>query len=265
MAQLVDTAPGTLVPDSPVGADEKVMSLAEHLTELRRRLILSILAIGIGSVVGWFLVPNVIRLLKAPLDPYYSGPLYFINPGGAFFIELKIAVIVGAVLAAPFVLYQVWAFVAPGLMLEERRVIRPWVPLAVFFTLLGVGVAYASLPFVMGFLLSLELPGELQPLLTAEGYFGFVTTLFLAFGLVMQFPFVLLLLSKTGVITVERLRRNRRYVFFGIVLFAVVATPGGDPVSPTFMAAVMYPLYELSIFLIGRSERARANPTRSLQ
>jgi sec-independent protein translocase protein TatC len=259
MAQLVDTAPGTLVPETPVGgADEKVMSLVEHLSELRRRIILSVLAIGIGSLIGWFLTPATIALLKAPLDPYYSGPLYFINPGGAFFIELKIAVIIGVVLSAPFVLYQVWAFVAPGLTPAERRVTRPWIPLALLFLLLGVGVAYLTLPYVMGFLLSLQLPGLVMPLLTAEQYFGFVTTLFLAFGLVMQFPFVLVLLSKTGVATTERLRRNRRYVVFGIVLFAVVATPGGDPVSPTIMAAVMYPLYELSIFLIGRSERAQA-------
>jgi sec-independent protein translocase protein TatC len=259
MAQLIDTAPGTLVPETPVAADEKVMSLAEHLTELRRRLILSILAIAIGSVVGWFLTPSVIELLKAPLDPYYSGALYFINPGGAFFIKLKIAVIIGLALSAPFVLYQVWAFVAPGLTPVERRATRPWIPLAILFLLLGVGVAYLTLPYVMGFLLSLQIPGLLLPLLTAEQYFGFVTTLFLAFGLVMQFPFVLILLSKTGVITTDRLRRNRRYVTFGIVVFAVVATPGGDPVSPMIMAAVMYPLYELSIFLIARSERAAAN------
>jgi sec-independent protein translocase protein TatC len=258
MAQLIDTAPGTLVPETPVGADEKVMSLAGHLTELRRRLILSILAITIGSVVGWFLMPRAIELLKAPLDPYYSGPLYFINPGGAFFIRLKMAVIIGAALSAPFVLYQIWAFVSPGLTPAERRATRPWVPLAILFLLLGVAVAYLTLPYVMGFLLSLQLPGLFVPLLTAEQYFGFVTTLFLAFGLVMQFPFVLVVLSKTGVVSTERLRRNRRNVIFGIVLFAVIATPGGDPVSPTIMAAVMIPLYELSILLIGRSERAAA-------
>ena len=138
------------------------------------------------------------------------------------------------------------------------RAIRPWLPLAVVFLALGVGVAYAILPYVMGFLLSLRLGGVLEPLLSAEQYFGFVTTMFLAFGLVMQFPFVLLLLSKTGLITADRLRRNRRVVLFGLAIFAVVVTPGGDPVSQTIMAAVMYPLYELSIVLIARGERRRA-------
>jgi sec-independent protein translocase protein TatC len=259
MAQLIDTAPGTLVPETPVSADEKVMSLAEHLTELRRRLVFSILAIGAGSVVGFFLAPTAITVLKAPLNPYYPGPLIFLQPGAAFFLELKLALMIGVALAAPFVLYQLWAFVAPGLTLHERTVTRPWVPLALLLLLLGIGVAYVVLPYAMGFLISFQIVNVMQPQLTVEGYFGFVTTLFLAFGLVMEFPIVLVLLSKTGIVTVERLRRNRRYVIFAIAIFAVVATPGGDPVSPTFMAAVMYPLYELSIFLIGRSERAAAN------
>jgi len=112
--------------------------------------------------------------------------------------------------------------------------------------------------FAMGFLLSFEITGLLEPLLTAEQYFGFVTTLFIVFALVMQFPFVLVLLSKTGIVTVQRLKRNRRYVAVAIVIFAVVVTPGGDPFSPTIMALVMYPLYELSIYLIGRSERPAA-------
>jgi sec-independent protein translocase protein TatC len=125
---------------------------------------------------------------------------------------------------------------------------------------LGVGVAYAILPYAMGFLISFQIPGTIEPWLTVESYFGFVTTLFLIFGLVMQFPIVLVLLSKTGLITVERLKRNRRYVAVAIVIFAVVVTPGGDPVSPTMMALVMYPLYELSIYLIGRSERPTTQP-----
>jgi sec-independent protein translocase protein TatC len=262
MAQLIDSTPGNaseLHPVSgPVLEDEKVMSLAEHLTELRRRLIVAIAAIAVGSLVGWFAAPRVMQLLKEPITPIYPGALVFTNPGSAFFIQIKSTLIIGVVLAAPIILYQVWAFVAPGLTPKERRVARPWVPLALLFLVLGVGVAYFILPFAMGFLLSFEIPGLLEPLLTAEQYFGFVTTLFIVFALVMQFPFVLVLLSKTGIVTVQRLKRNRRYVAVAIVIFAVVVTPGGDPFSPTIMALVMYPLYELSIYLIGRSERPAA-------
>lgn len=251
MAQLVDTAPGTVVPESPSALDEKVMSLTDHLTELRRRLILGILAIVAGSVVGWIAAPTAILILKAPI----SGPLYFTQPGAAFFLQMKLALMIGVALAAPFILYQLWAFVAPGLTPHERRVARPWVPLALVFLVLGVSVAYIVLPFAISFLLSFQVPGVLQPLITAEAYFGFVTGLFLAFGLVMQFPIVIVLLSKTGLVTVERLRSSRRYVVFAIVLFAIVVTPGGDPFSPTIMAAVMYPLYELTILLVARSNR----------
>jgi sec-independent protein translocase protein TatC len=257
MAQLIDTAPGDtseLEPASGSVLDEKVMSLAEHLGELRRRLVLSVVAIVIGSVIGWFLTPTALALLIAPLP----GPLYFTSLGGAFIIQLKIALIIGLALASPLVLYQVWAFVAPGLTHDERRVVRPLAPLALLFLVLGFGVAYFILPFAAGFLLSFQVTGTLVPLLTAEQYFGFVSGLFIAFGLVMQFPFVLLLLSKVGLIRVEQLRRNRRLVLFGIAVFAVVITPGGDPFSPTMMVAVMYPLYELSIFLISRSSRGRA-------
>lgn len=236
--------------------DEKVMSIVDHLSELRRRLFISILAVVIGAVVGFILTPEVIRILKAPI----AEPLYFTAPGGALFLQLKIAVIIGIALASPVVLYELWSFVSPGLTPDERRTLRPWIPLAVLFLALGFGVAYFVLPFAAGFLLGFAIPGLIEPLITADSYFGFVTTMFLAFGLVMQFPIVLVLLSKVGIVSVEQLRRNRRYVLLGIVIFAVVVTPGGDPFSPMAMALVMYPLYELTIRLVARSQPAGAKP-----
>jgi len=109
-----------------------------------------------------------------------------------------------------------------------------------------------------GFLLGFAIPGLVEPLITADAYFGFVTAMFLVFGLVMQFPFVILLLSKVGIISGEQLRRNRRYVLIGIAIFAVIITPGGDPFSPTIMTLVMYPLYELTIRLVNRSNAPRS-------
>jgi sec-independent protein translocase protein TatC len=125
------------------------------------------------------------------------------------------------------------------------------------FLVLGVLVAYLTLPYTVAFLLGFQIPGVLEPLITAESYFGFVTTLFIAFALVMQFPIALVLLSKVGLVSVERLKHGRRYVLVGIFVLAVVVTPGGDPISPIIMALVMYPLYELTIFLVGRSSRAQ--------
>ena len=230
---------------------EKVMTVVEHLGELRRRIVIAILAVAAGTVVGWFLAPQAVALLKGPI----SGPLVFTAPGGALFLLLKLALMIGVALAAPVMLYQLWAFVSPGLTPHERRVARPWVPLALLFLALGIGIAYVILPVTAAFLLSFEIPGVVEPLITVDAYFGFVTTMFLAFGLVMQFPIVLVLLSKVGLVSVERLRRSRRYVFVGIFVLAVVVTPGGDPFSPTIMALVMYPLYELTIRLVARSTR----------
>ncbi len=225
------------------------MTIVEHLSELRRRIFISLLAVTVGAIVGFIVTPQVIAILKAPIPE----PLYFTSPGGAFFLQIKLALMVGIVLASPIVLYQLWAFVSPGLTPSERRTIRPWVPLSLIFLVLGVGVAYVTLPFAAGFLLGFAIPGLVEPLITADAYFGFVTTLFLAFGLIMQFPFVILLLSKVGIVTIDQLRKNRRYAILGIAIFAVVVTPGGDPFSPTIMTIVMVILYEVTIRLVSRS------------
>jgi len=239
---------------SDVNSGGKVMTVVEHLTELRRRLFIAILAVVLMSVVGFYLAPSAILILKAPI----SGPLFFTSPSSAFFLQVKLAVMIGIALASPVLLYQLWAFVSPGLTPHERRVTLPWVPLGLLFLLTGVAVAYFTLPFAVGFMLGFAIPGVIQPLITADAYFGFVTTLFLAFGLVMEFPIVIVLLNRLGIISADRLRKNRRYVFLGIFVFAVVVTPGGDPYSPTVMGTVMYLLYELTIRLVGRGEKAKA-------
>jgi len=231
---------------APEPADAAVMGLVDHLAELRRRLVVAIVAVLAGSVVGFFLAPTAIGILKRPIP----GPLRFTDLGGAFLIQLKIAVVIGIILAMPVILYEMWAFVSPGLTREERRLARPWVPLALVFFAIGVIVAYAILPFAAGFLLSFSIPGVLDPLITAEAYFGFVTMLFLAFGLVMEFPIILVLLSKVGIVTSDRLKRNRRYILLAIFAFAVVVTPGGDPISPTVLGITMYLLFEVSIRLV---------------
>jgi len=259
-AQESETLRGQVVAGDPdpseSAGEDRVMSLVEHLTELRRRIFIGILAVAIGTVIGYLLAPDAIRLLKEPLP--IAGPLLFRQPGGAFFLVLKLALMIGVVLGSPVLLYQLWAFVSPGLTPRERRAARPWVPLALLFLVAGIGVAYAILPLTMGFLLGFQIPGLLEPAIFGEDYFGFVTSMFLAFGLVMEFPILLVLLSKLGLVRLERLRRARRYVLLGIFIFAVVITPGGDPISPLIMAAVMYPLYELTIYLVGRSQRTAA-------
>jgi sec-independent protein translocase protein TatC len=243
-------APPPPDPGAPAG-EEAVMSLVEHLTELRRRIFIGLLAVVIGTVIGFWLAPDVIRLLKEPI----AGPLLFRQPGGAFFLQLKLALMMGVALGSPVLLYQFWAFVSPGLTPSERRAARPWVPLALLFLAAGIGVAYLILPLTVAFLLGFQIPGVLEPAIFGEDYFGFVTAMFLAFGLVMEFPILLVLLAKVGLVKPDRLRRMRRYVLLGIFVLAVVITPGGDPISPVIMATVMYPLYELTIYLVSRTQR----------
>jgi sec-independent protein translocase protein TatC len=160
--------------------------------------------------------------------------------------------VTGIVLAMPVLLYQLWAFVAPGLTQAERRTIRPWIPLALLFFAVGVGIAYFVLPYAMAFLYSFA-TGTFANLPAAGPYFDFVTTLFLAFGLIMEFPIVLIALSRVNIVTSKALVTSRRYVFLGIVIFATIATPGGDLVSPTVLATVMYALFELTVLFIRRS------------
>lgn len=226
------------------------MPLVDHLSELRRRVLIAALSVGLASVIGWLIEPQVLDLLVAPVRQQTTEALRFIGLGDAFMIRLKIALVVGVLIAMPMVLYQGWRFVAPGLTARERAVARPWLPLAYVFFLLGAGVAYVVLPFAVGFLLSFAQPGELEPLITAGEYFGFVTNLILAFGLVMQYPLLVSFLAEIGVVTSARLRSARRPVILGIAIFAAVVTPGADLVSPTVLGVVLYVLYEFTIQLI---------------
>ena len=227
--------------------DEKVMSLVDHLSELRRRIGLALLAVAIGTVVGFILAPRILDVLKAP---YGSDPLILLAPGEGFFIYLKIALVTGVVLGMPVILWQLWLFISPGLTRQERRLARPWVPLALVFFVLGVSIAYFVLPFAVAFLGSFGQEGALRNSWTADGYFGFVAMMFLAFGLVMEYPIVLVLLSKVGIVTSQRLRSSRRLVIVVIAVVAAVATPGGDIISPMALGVTMYLLYELSIVLV---------------
>ena len=245
-------SPPAAGPPSPApGAAEggAVMSLVDHLGELRSRLFRVVAAVAVASVVGFLAGDNLIAFLKSPIPS--TDPLFFTGLGDPFFIRMKIAIVVGIILAMPVILYQLWAFIAPGLTEAEQRTIRPWVPVALFFFALGVAIAYFVLPYAAQFLLGFQ-SADLKPLITAGSYFDFVTTLFLAFGLTMEFPIVLFALSRVHILSSQRLRASRRYVILGITIFATIATPGGDLVSPFVLGVTMYILYEATTWFIAR-------------
>lgn len=237
-------------PDPAPASTPGEMTLVQHLVELRNRLFKAVLAVLLASIVGFIFGDQIIAILKAPIPG--GKPLYYTGLGDAFMIHVKIAIVVGVILGMPVILYQGWAFIAPGLTARERRVSLPWIPAALFFFVVGVGIAYFILPYAAGFLIGFS-SDALQPLITAEAYFDFVTTLFLVFGLIMQFPIILFALSRVGIVTSARLAGARRQAILGITIFAALITPGGDLVSPIALALTMYILFEGTVFVIKRT------------
>jgi sec-independent protein translocase protein TatC len=154
----------------------------------------------------------------------------------------------------PVLLWHVWRFIAPGLTPAERKAVLPWIPAALAFFALGVAIAYVVLPFAAQFLLSF-LTSDIQPLLDIKEYFDFATSLFLAFGILMEFPILLVGLSRVRIVTSDRLRRSRRMVILIIAIFAAIATPGGDLVSPFVLGLTLYVLYEGTTLFIQRTGR----------
>lgn len=238
---------------NPVDPAQPVsMPLSGHLAELRNRLVWSIIAIAVGGSIGFALGDQIIAVLKAPIPS--DIPLIVTRIGSAFAIRLQIALVAGVILAMPVLLWHVWRFIAPGLTASERRSVLPWIPLALAFFVLGVSIAYIVLPFAAQFLLSFLTP-DIQPFLDIQEYFDFATSLFLAFGILMEFPILLVGLSRVRIVTSDRLRRSRRMVILVIAIFAAVATPGGDLVSPFVLGVTLYVLFEGTTLFIRRTGR----------
>jgi sec-independent protein translocase protein TatC len=226
------------------------MPLVDHLSELRNRIIKALLAVGLGSLVGLYYQQQIRDLLLSPLP---NPQVQVLAPGDAFSITLRIAIITGVILAMPVILYQAWAFIAPGLTPSERRQVRPWIPLALLFFAIGVGVAWLVMPVAVGFLLSFT-DDSLRADLAAEPYFNFVGSLLLAFGLAMQYPIVLLALARVGILSSAKLRSWRRYVLLLVFVVATALTPP-DAFSDIVLGVIMYGLYEVTIFVVTRMGR----------
>jgi sec-independent protein translocase protein TatC len=230
--------------------DEKKLPLTAHLQELRKRLILSFVAIGIGFGACYALSRPLFDILAAPLMQVMpvGGSLIFTSVAEAFFTYMKVGFIGGLILASPFVLYQIWAFVAPGLYRHEKKYVIPFILLGSFFFALGICFAYyVALPAGYRFLLSYA-TDFIKPLPSIKEYLSFSIKFLLAFGLVFEFPVVLLILARIGIIDAKAMAKRRRYAILLIFVFAAVVTPP-DLISQVLMALPLIALYELSILL----------------
>ncbi len=235
------------------------LTLVEHLEELRTRLIIAIAAIGVGAIAGWFLFGPVMTLLR---DPYCAAlnniPKSSRPPTGCNFIvtgvldpiviKLKIVVFLGLFIALPIVLYQLWAFIVPGLTERERRMAIPFVFSSTALFALGGLLAYWVMPKGLGFLLGFAGSG-ITPFVTADKFVTFVLLLTLAFGLSFEFPIVLIFLTAVGILSSARLREWRRGAIVSIAIFAAVITPSNDPYTMLAMGIPMYLFYEASILV----------------
>ena len=228
------------------------MPFLDHLEELRWRLIWSLVAITVCTVVGFFLVTHfdVLGILIRPIKPFLQGSkLKYLSPTDPFFITLKLAVSVGLVLASPIVIYQVWAFLSPALLPAEKRLIVPALYLGLVLFAVGVAMAYrVMLPMTFSFTMGFQTE-SLEQNLVIDVYLGIVTRILLAFGAVFELPVVVLILSALGLVTPEFLAGKRRHAIVIIAVVASVLTPGDAITLTVTMMAPLVLLYEFSIVL----------------
>jgi sec-independent protein translocase protein TatC len=253
------------------------MPVLDHLREMRNRLIRILLIIGLGGVVGFMLYDPILEFLTSPYCdlPYerrFPGVenddcrLVFTGALEGFTTRLKVSVIAGAVLTAPFWLYQIWAFVTPGLHRHERRYALTFVAFATVLFAAGVALSYVTLH--KGLEVLIGTAGEnVQALLTAGSYISFVTLMLVVFGAAFQLPLLVVMLNQAGVLPYSALRRSQRVAIFLIFVFTAVATPSGDPFTMLAMALPVCLLFEVSVLIarVHDSRKARREAARREQ
>ena len=235
------------------------MSLVEHLTELRRRIVICAIAVAVGAVVGFLVYNRILHLLSRPYAEVTKGRagcaadgcrLVATDPLAPFIVRLKVSTYSGLILALPVVLWQLWRFVTPGLNPKEKRYAIPFILSSIVLFVAGGFVAWLTFPKALDFLVKIG-GGDISTFFTADKYLTFISLMIVAFGLSFEFPVLLVFLMLARVLKTSTLRRYRRHAIVAIVAFAAVITPSQDPYSLFFMAAPMYVFYEGSI-LIGR-------------
>ena len=236
--------------DDDDGAGGK-MGFLEHLDELRRRIIWSVAAIGVGFMIAFAFIQSIFDFIMRPLQATLpaGGKLIYTEPSEAFVLYIKIAAIAGLMLALPVVFAQVWLFVAPGLYQHEKRLAIPFVVISTTFFAMGAAFShYVVFPMTWKFFVGFS-NDYLAFMPRIEPAFAMYLKLLLGMGLVFQMPTLVLFLARMGVITARWMLRNFKYAVLVIFIIAAVVTPGGDPMSQTAMAAPMIGLYVISILL----------------
>ncbi len=246
--------------------DETKAPLLEHLIELRRRLLWSLVALGVAFGICLQFAEPIFGWLVQPLLRAGQGKLIYTDIFEAFFVNLKVAFFSAIMLAFPVLATQIWRFVAPGLYANEKRAFLPFLLMTPVLFGGGAALAYfVAMPIALEFLLSFEgnVGGVEQEALPAIGnYLSFVTKFLFGFGVAFLLPILLMLLERAGIVTRDQLKRGRRYAIVAAFAIAAVLTPP-DVVSQFLLAVPLILLYELAIIAIWFTERRRARPAQA--
>jgi sec-independent protein translocase protein TatC len=236
--------------------DPSAMSLVEHLEELRWRIFKSLIAIAVGTVIAFFFWKQIIYVLTLPLPANSNAlskltgtKLIVTGIGEGFMVALKLSVVCGIILSLPVILYQTWAFIAPGLYEKEKKYALPFVFIGVILFLIGLSLGYVVLQYPVNWLVNFG-DGSFTNLVSAGSYLSFVSFFLLVFGLIFELPLVLTFLAIIGVINADILKSKRAVAHVGMWIAATVVTPGADLYSPIFVGVSLSVLYELSIIFI---------------
>jgi sec-independent protein translocase protein TatC len=249
-------------PDEPAGA----MTFFEHLSELRKRIINSLISVAVGAAIGWFVAPHFVNWIVKPMTDAlkHAGlnpQLVYSHPAGFLNLLITLSVYLGIVIASPWILYQIWLFVAPALYKHERSAITGFLFSTVFLFLAGIAFGYfVSLPYVLRFLISFQ--GPVVPLINVDEYFDLILLVLLGLGLVFELPVLIFFLSLFGIVTPRFLIKNLRYAILVIAILAAILTPTPDATTMLVFMAVLVGLYFIGVgvswVVVRRRERRLA-------
>ncbi|HTR44935.1 MAG TPA: twin-arginine translocase subunit TatC [Thermodesulfovibrionales bacterium] len=245
---------------------EDRMPLTEHLSELRKRLIVSLSALFVGFLVCFNFSEDLFKALLFPMKfeigfrmtyPFAAlipseiknASLIFTAPGEAFWMHLKVSLVAGLILSLPLILYQFWKFISPGLLQKEKKYVVPFVIIASLLFLTGASFCFLFvLPFAMGFLLTYK-TASMTPMLSVGNYVDFCLKFILAFGAVFELPVVIVFLTRVGIVSPQTLAKNRKFAILFAFIIAAILTPTPDAFNQTLMAVPIIVLYEAGILV----------------
>jgi len=244
------------------------MTFFEHLIELRKRIINSLVSVVIGAAIGWVVAPRFVNWIVKPMTDalkaaHLEPKLVYSHPAGLLNLLITLSIYLGIVIASPWILYQIWLFVAPALYKHERSAITGFLFSTVFLFLAGIAFGYfVSLPYVLRFLISFQ--GPVVPLINIDEYFDLILLVLLGLGLVFELPVLIFFLSLFGIVTPKFLLDNFRYAILVIAILAAILTPTPDATTMLVFMAVLTALYFVGVgvswVVVRRRDRRLAQP-----